>query len=178
LSAYPVQIPRQTIRATVIGAGAYSLSLSGSTIWISFDKLPLRNIPVLHPAIDWQQPEPEIYDKIMQAARRYDLQADMDLYAIALTAEMPVTYRAVVQCADALAHFYHDNPNPAHPAIVISANDVGKVLGMELEPRIKPKALAVIDEVITREGDYIDIGKSYFGGEIVPLTVKSLAFPS
>jgi ethanolamine utilization protein EutA len=178
LQAYPVRLPKQTIRATVIGAGAYSLSLSGSTIWVAYDKLPLRNIPVLHPAIDWQQPEPEIYGEILLAARRHDLDPGSDLYAIALSAAMPVTYRAVVQCASALARLYTEHPNPAHPTIVISANDVGKVLGMELEPRIKPKALAVIDEVNTREGDYIDIGKSYFGGEIVPLTVKSLAFPS
>ena len=44
---------------------------------------------------------------------------------------MPVTYRAVVQCASALARLYREYPDPAHPAIVISVNDVGKVLGME-----------------------------------------------
>ncbi|MDR2614380.1 MAG: ethanolamine ammonia-lyase reactivating factor EutA, partial [Candidatus Accumulibacter sp.] len=33
-------------------------------------------------------------------------------------------------------------------------------------------------EVFTREGDYIDIGQPFLGGEIVPLTIKSLAFPS
>ena len=49
---------------------------------------------------------------------------------------------------------------------------------MELQPSLAGRPLAVIDEVETREGDYVDIGNSYFGGEIVPLTVKSLAFPS
>ena len=49
---------------------------------------------------------------------------------------------------------------------------------MELQPRLAGRELAVIDEVVTRDGDYVDIGKSYFGGEIVPLTIKSLAFPS
>jgi ethanolamine utilization protein EutA len=29
-----VQFPAQTVRATVIGAGAHTLSLSGSTIWL------------------------------------------------------------------------------------------------------------------------------------------------
>ena len=53
-----------------------------------------------------------------------------------------------------------------------------KALGMEVQPDMQDRELAVIDEVATREGEYVDIGKSYFGGEIVPLTVKSLAFPS
>ncbi len=48
---------------------------------------------------------------------------------------------------------------------------------MELSASMKSHPLAIIDEVVSYEGDYIDIGKSYFGGEIVPLTIKSLAFP-
>ncbi len=41
-----VQFPAQTVRATVIGAGAHTLSLSGSTIWLEGVQLPLRNLPV------------------------------------------------------------------------------------------------------------------------------------
>ncbi len=40
-----VQFPAQTVRATVIGAGAHTLSLSGSTIWLEGVQLPLRNLP-------------------------------------------------------------------------------------------------------------------------------------
>lgn len=39
-----VQFPAQTVRATVIGAGAHTLSLSGSTIWLEDVQLPLRNL--------------------------------------------------------------------------------------------------------------------------------------
>ena len=40
--------PAQTVRATVIGAGAHTLSLSGSTIWVSAASLPIKNLPVAH----------------------------------------------------------------------------------------------------------------------------------
>ena len=41
--------PKEKIRATVIGAGNHSLTISGSTI--AFDKsiLPLKNIPIIKP---------------------------------------------------------------------------------------------------------------------------------
>ena len=47
-----------------------------------------------------------------------------------------------------------------------------------LKKRPQQLPLAVIDEVIVRAGDYIDIGTPLFGGSVVPVTVKSLAFPS
>ncbi|MGF1760060.1 ethanolamine ammonia-lyase reactivating factor EutA [Photobacterium sagamiensis] len=173
-----VKKPNQTLRATVIGAGAYSLTLSGSTIWLNCDELPLKNIPVVHPAIDWQQPRPAICDEIVIAAERMDLALGCDRYAISLDATMPIRYQAVQHAAQELAQFYRDHGNHHTTALVIVHNDIGKALGMELQPLLTPQALSVIDEVATCEGDYIDIGKSYFGGEIVPLTVKSLAFPS
>ena len=66
----------------------------------------------------------------------------------------------------------------AHPLIVICPQDLGKALGMELQPQITARELAVVDEVETREGDYLDIGLPIFSGSLLPITVKSLAFPS
>ncbi|MGF1737735.1 ethanolamine ammonia-lyase reactivating factor EutA [Photobacterium satsumensis] len=178
LAHYPVRRPNQTLRATVIGAGAYSLTLSGSTIWLNSAELPLKNIPVVHPAVDWQQPQPEISEQIVIAAERMDLAIGCDRYAIALDRGMPIRYQTVQHVAAELARFYQQHGNHQDPAFVIVHNDIGKALGMELQPQLYPLPVTVIDEVITHEGDYIDIGNSYFGGEIVPLTVKSLAFPS
>jgi len=174
----PIKQPKQTVRATVIGAGAHSLSLSGSTIWLKVDSLPMKNIPVIHPAIDWNKPDFDVSSEICICAERMDIALATDQYAIALDSSMPTKYKAVLQAVKGLEQFYRLHGNHNDPAIVISHNDIGKALGMELQPLLLPQPLAVIDEVMTREGDYIDIGKSYFGGEIVPLTVKSLAFPS
>ncbi|MCW3350096.1 ethanolamine ammonia-lyase reactivating factor EutA [Escherichia coli] len=78
---------------------------------------------------------------------------------------------------NALVDFVARFPNP-HPLLVVAGQDFGKALGMLLRPQLQQLPLAVIDEVIVRAGDYIDIGTPLFGGSVVPVTVKSLAFPS
>lgn len=67
---------------------------------------------------------------------------------------------------------------PGIGLLVVAGQDFGKALGMLLRPQLQQLPLAVIDEVIVRAGDYIDIGTPLFGGSVVPVTVKSLAFPS
>ena len=61
--------------------------------------------------------------------------------------------------------------------MAVTSQDVGKALGMELFRLVPGRELLIIDEVFTRAGDYLDIGKSYFNGGTIPVTVKSLAFP-
>ena len=173
------QKPKQTVRATVIGAGAFTLSLSGSTIWLNAERLPICNIPVLQSGLQWNA---ETREKLAEAwaisAQRMDLEPSTDLYALALPTDLPVKYNVVVAVSSALQQFNEQHPNTVHPLIVLAKQDLGKVLGMELQPQLLGRELAIIDEVETRDGDYIDIGKPFFGGQIVPLTVKSLAFPS
>jgi len=69
-------------------------------------------------------------------------------------------------------------PSNPHPLVVVCPQDLGKALGMELQPYLATRELAVIDEIQTREGDYLDIGLPIFNGNLLPITVKSLAFPS
>ncbi|MDR3362215.1 MAG: ethanolamine ammonia-lyase reactivating factor EutA [Desulfovibrio sp.] len=173
------QQPRQTVRATVIGAGAYTLSLSGSTIWLNAERLPIRNVPVLQSGLQWKHSTPDqLTEAWIVAAQRMDIDPTTDLYALALPRDVPAAYKGVVAVTRALQQFSERRPNRTHPLIIIAGQDIGKVLGMELQPLLAGRELAVIDEVETRDGDYVDIGKPFFGGQVVPLTVKSLAFPS
>lgn len=178
LAQYRIKKPAHTLQATVIGAGTYTLSLSGSSIWLNTDDLPIKNIPVLQPNIDWQHAPSAVSEQIVNAGHRLDLNLTEDRYAIAFDATMPVSYQVVSSSAQQLADFYRQHGNHNAPLIIVTENDLGKVLGMELQPLINPQQLLVIDEVRTGEGDYIDIGQSFFGGQVVPLTIKSLAFPA
>ncbi|MGP0189625.1 ethanolamine ammonia-lyase reactivating factor EutA [Klebsiella quasivariicola] len=172
LQAMNVQFPAQTVRATVIGAGAHTLSLSGSTIWLEGVQLPLRNLPV---AI--AQDVGDLPNAWLQALTQLDLAPDADAYVLALPASLPVRYATLLAVIDALLAFVARFPNP-HPLLVVAEQDFGKALGMLLRPQLPHLPLAVIDEVSVRAGDYIDIGTPLFGGSVVPVTVKSLAFPS
>ncbi|HGM5489725.1 TPA: ethanolamine ammonia-lyase reactivating factor EutA [Serratia fonticola] len=173
-AALPMQIPSQTVRATVIGAGAHTLSLSGSTIWLDDMALPLRNIPVVQPQENDALP---LVARWQQALLLLDLDAEQDLYALALPAAWPVNAATVRLSIAALQSFTQLYPN-ARPLLVIASQDIGKALGMLLRPLMAQRRLAVIDEVITHTGDYIDIGTPLFNGAVVPITVKSLAFPA
>ncbi|WP_058913294.1 ethanolamine ammonia-lyase reactivating factor EutA [Entomohabitans teleogrylli] len=170
--ALPLRAPAQTVRATVIGAGAHTLSLSGSTIWLDSVTLPLRNIPVV-----FAGGEDRLVARWEQAIEQMDLLAATDSYALALPDTLPVTYHSVQLAIQALGEFHRRWPT-AQPLLVVARQDFGKALGMLLRPQLAGRQLAVIDEVHTRPGDFIDIGAPLFGGAVVPVTIKSLAFPS
>ena len=168
--------PAHTVRATVIGAGAHTLSLSGSTIWLDTAHLPLKNLPVAHPAVATSLGLAEAW---AQAVQRLDLAPPTDAYVLALPESIEPRYRDIVAVSGELDRFCRESAaGNTHPLIVVCRQDLGKALGMEFSPSLRDRELAVIDEVQTHEGDYLDIGLPIFDGRLVPVTVKSLAFPS
>jgi ethanolamine utilization protein EutA len=176
--AAPVREPAQTLRATVIGAGAHTLTLSGSTVWNKYQGAPLRNVPVLHPRMRWREFRPGALSVAWQdAVQGHDLDAVGDVYALALPDDIPVTCQTVWQAALELQNFARAKPGSTHPLVAVTSQDLGKALGMELFRLVPGRELLILDEVHTRAGDYLDIGKSYFNGGTIPITVKSLAFP-
>lgn len=179
LARLPVREPANTLRATVIGAGLHTLTLSGSTIWLSLARLPLCNVPVLHALGAHDTRDAQALSQAWQNhARLQDLSITEDCHALAIPASLPVRYQAVQLCAQAIRDFARHSQGNPWPVVVLAAQDFGKALGMELQPFPEARELAVIDEVEVREWDYIDIGKGMFDDAVVPLTVKSLAFPS
>ena len=175
---FPVREPSQTIRATVIGAGAHTLLLSGSTVWNKYKGSPLRNVPVVHPPLKWADFRPGALSQSWKGAvEDHDLEAAQDLYALALPDHVPVTCQTVWQVALELQSFVRSFSSNAHPLVVVTSQDMGKALGMELFRLVRGRELLIVDEVRTRDGDYLDIGRGHAGEGAIPITVKSLAFP-
>jgi ethanolamine utilization protein EutA len=171
--------PKNKIRATVIGAGSFSLSVSGSTCY--FDKsilFPLENIPVININIQKENYNPEKLQKEIDTAfRRFDLKEGEDL--VALYFKDPI-YRNNFYLTDFAKAIEQALPNTVtnnKMVILIFDQDMGGSLGIALRRDTALQTnLICMDELELEEGDWIDIGAPLYSGQAFPVTVKSLVF--
>ncbi len=171
--------PKNKIRATVIGAGSFSLSVSGSTCY--FDKsiiFPLENIPVIKVNMKKEDYSAEKLKKeIENAFRRFDMKEGEDL--VALYFKDPI-YRNNFYLTDFAKAIEESLPNSIannRMVILIFDQDMGGSVGIALRRDTSLKNnLICMDELELEEGDWIDIGAPLYSGQAFPVTVKSLVF--
>ncbi len=172
--------PLETIRATVIGAGTQSVNISGSTIQVSEQTLPLRNCLVISPFSDGV---PERREEIAAALRQLLSRLEADVYhqqiAIALKGPRSGSWQDIQTLAAGLILGLEDCLRTGRPLVVVLEEDYGKALGQCLEAGLgKRSEVICIDQVWVDEGDYIDIGKLIMDGSVAPVVVKTLVFNS
>lgn len=144
---------KETIRATVIGAGCHSAQLSGSTVFCQNVALPLKNIPVV-----------EIRDlhQIGEA-----LQNQEGLAVLAMKGKDAPSYGETVEMAEAILEQTKEN------LLICLEADMAKALGQALAVRLpREAAILCIDRVKAGEGSFLDIGKPVGGA--FPVVVKTL----
>ncbi|PZM79194.1 MAG: hypothetical protein DKT66_22200 [Candidatus Melainabacteria bacterium] len=196
------KIPQQPIRATVTGAGMYSMQVSGSTIDFDIEHLPLRNVPLLRPFEDKSQllKEQEVVGRIKSAIERIDPELRIETIAFELPPlEKSLDYNSLKQIAHGLAVAANESAR-LRPFVVLLQEDLGMALGQlfrlsmqELQKRAAEQnsgdaksavdscPLIVLDGITTTDGDFIDIGKpvSLDANGIartVPVVLKTLVF--
>ena len=174
LRGHNVLRPQETQRATVLGASAQTLTLSGSTIWADPKILPLKNVPVLRPGAGERIEPAGLPQACLEALRRWDLGPD-SAFAVALELEANLDFTRLQAYAGALAEFAMGLPAAA-PLIVIIKHDYAQALGQTLKASTGDRPLLIIDQVGLEEGDYIDIGAPLMDGRVVPLVIKTLIF--
>lgn len=175
LASYRIVAPAETVRATVLGAGTQTVTLSGSTIWAEREILPLRNAPVVRPEMPAQLERSAIAAAIDAAVTRWDIDRRADVFAIALESGRSLDYNALVELATALNEFAATMP-PDRPLVVIIERDYAQALGQTIKATAPHRPLLVIDQVGLAEGDYIDVGLPMLDGRVVPLSIKTLVF--
>ncbi|HET9914449.1 MAG TPA: ethanolamine ammonia-lyase reactivating factor EutA [Anaerolineales bacterium] len=175
LNTYTIVPPAETVRATVLGASTQTVTLSGSTIWAEREILPLKNVPVIRPALGAQLDPASVSRSISEAVTRWDVNLATDPFAVALELDQSLDYESLTQLANGLKQFAESMPSD-RPLIVIIERDYAQALGQTVKGLAPSRALLVIDQVGLSEGDYIDIGTPLMDGRVVPLSVKTLIF--
>ncbi len=178
--ASPVVEPLNKIRATVIGAGSYSLSVSGSSGFMDDNlSFPIRNVPVLR--VDVEEPKLSVNHVVTQvnlAYQRYDLSEGQEVVALFFKDPVRVNYPAMELFAESIEAALPNSINNKVPVILIFEKDIACSVGnvIRRETSLNTNLLS-LDELSLNEGDWIDIGEPLVGRQVFPVTIKSLVFP-
>ena len=178
LKAPVVELPNK-IRATVIGAGAYSLSISGCSGFrddkISF---PIRNVPVIRVDVDQDKLSVDhVISEIKTSFHRFDMAEGDETVALYFKDPVRVSYPQLELFAQSIEAALAGTINNKLPVILIFETDIACSVGnvIRRERDLKTNLLS-LDELKLKEGDWIDIGEPLVDGQVFPVTVKSLVF--
>ncbi|MCE7743081.1 MAG: hypothetical protein GOP50_11585 [Candidatus Heimdallarchaeota archaeon] len=171
--------PQELIRATVIGAGQYTLQVSGVTTHISDSELlPIHNIPVLEPKLNTKDITIENVRKaILKSFNLFDVVEGEQSVALSFKGAIGGSYAGLTTFAKGVVSAVPKTIEREMPLIMIFDRDIGNSVGnvMKRETDAKENIISV-DEINVQEGDFIDIDKPKAGGQVVPVVVKSLVF--
>ena len=138
---------RQTIRATVIGAGCHSTQLSGSTVFCRNVDFPLKNIPVITHLRQRSQYETPCF--------------------LALPPMENLGYEQIRKLAQTLASQIHP------PVYLCLEQDMAKALGQALALQLGADVpILCLDRVKVTRGSYLDVAAPV--GPAFPVVAKTL----
>ena len=171
--------PKELIRATVIGAGQYTLQVSGVTTHISATEiLPIHNIPVLEPKLDNKNiTEENVKKAILRSFNLFDVDEGEQIVALSFKGAIGGSYAGLTTFAKGVVAAIPNTIRMQKPIIMIFDRDIGNSVGnvMKRETDAEENIISV-DEINVQEGDFIDIDQPKAGGQVVPVVVKSLVF--
>jgi ethanolamine utilization protein EutA len=177
----PIGNPEHKIRATVIGAGNFSLQVSGSTTFLSSGlSYPLRNLPVVEPIINSRKPSSmDVKKEIERALSRFDLIEGVDPLILAFNSSVRPSYENLREFSLGVVQALPNTVKTNTPIFMCFDADIGNSVGnvMKRETGINNKLLS-IDEIRLKEGDFIDIGEPIIEDVVVPVIIKTLVFES
>ncbi len=156
---------RETIRATVVGAGSHTTEISGSTIYYTPSLLPLKSLPVLK-----IQDETHIREEFCEKIKWFE---PGQTIAISLKGKNSPSFSDLSKTAEDISNAVQSYNGPI---IAVFEEDMGKAMGYALQQKLPNRKIISIDNIRLQEGDYIDIGNPTQTGNILPVIVKTLLF--
>ena len=166
--------PGETIRATVVGAGTYTTTISGSTITYSGDIFPLKNIPVIK--LDEELQETCFAGETEPVIRRIQWvlgQNDAERFILAMPGKRDPGYTEMKRAAAAIRQIMDRVQPPGEPILLVIESDIAKAMGQMIrqQPDLKRQVVA-IDSIHVEDGEYVDMGKPMMNGMVIPVVVK------
>ena len=170
--------PGETIRATVVGAGTYTTTISGSTITYSDDIFPLKNIPVIK--LDEELQEACFAGETEPVIRRIQWvlgQNDEEHFIMAMPGKRNPGYMEMKRAAASIRQIMDRVQPPGEPILLVIESDIAKAMGQMIrqQPDLKRQVVA-IDSIHVEDGEYVDMGKPMMNGMVIPVVVKTLIF--
>ena len=160
--------PAETSHATVIGAGAYSVAVSGSTIQFRNMQLPMKSLPVCTVPFAAERDVAGLRQAIETQYGIFDGECAVYMQGMPSPDWSTVT-AAAREIAAAMA--------PRTPKVIILREDMAKALGQALSrewPEGTP--FLCLDGIELTYGDSVDIGAPLGDGRVVPVIIKTFAF--
>lgn len=169
----------ETIRATVIGAGSHTTTVSGSTITYNKDIFPLKNIPVLKLTENEQTDCFNGNGTALQERISWLLnQSSTGNLIVALRGRQDPSYNELQKLGEVLFREMNKQLDSSLPLIVVIECDIAKALGQVMLRQMKDikRDIICIDSIRVEPDDYVDMGRPIMDGMVIPVVVKTLAF--
>jgi ethanolamine utilization protein EutA len=171
----------ECIRATALGASEFSVQMSGSTCCITSHAalLPRRNLPVIQPPFDFS-------GALDAAALASAIRAHREAFGDDdPTREMAFAFRwrgepsweRLRACGEGIAAGLADRIATGGPLFLMIEGDAALNLGAMLRQELHiENEILVIDGIVLRDFDYVDLGRIRLPSGMLPVTVKTLVF--
>ena len=151
------RLGQETIRATVIGAGCHSATLSGSTVFYRKIPLPVQNLQVL--PLSRNATKEEMKAALQQTEEGTGMLSFRDLFQ--------GDYSALTALAENILW-----ATGGQPVYVCLPGDLAKALGQKMALSDPQRPILCIDRIDAAQGQYLDIGRPV--GSALPVVIKTL----
>ncbi len=180
---WPLAAPGECIRATALGASEHSVQISGQTIHISDHAvlLPRRNLQVIQPDLVFGEmvDAGAVAQAIHQRRAAFGLSDAHTPFVLAFRWRGAPEYERLRAFAEGILAGMEDRIVLSAPLYLMLEGDAAQSLGAILAEDLDLRCdFLVIDGIVLRDFDFVDIGRMRLPSHTVPVTIKSLLFGS